>query len=119
MLQVFQGALNINDMISLIQDLVKMVCDERCDLPHKTDQNESRTKSHRRHSTKNCTEDCLKHYANNKETLKEFPCLPGCADSIFEARYWLGQQDTVGTDEYSAIHCLRSQFRRLSLGKCP
>lgn len=77
-----------------------MVCNEHCQRSH----------------TESCDKECFKGYDEDK-VKQTFPCIPGCADSIFEARDWLGQQDTPGTDEYSSIHRLRSQFRRLGLGK--
>jgi len=92
------------------QDLIKTLCDGRCG---KHGQEQHNSSNQRKGS---CTNHCFKTYIEtNKLWEDDFPFLPGCANSIFEARYWLGQQDTPGTDSYSTIRCLRPQFRRLGL----
>jgi Mg2+ and Co2+ transporter CorA len=93
-----------------------MICNEDCpehyplqSKPYGGDP--GKTERLRRGSLTTCNDLCSTKHGRKSR----FPCIPGYADSIFEARYWLGQQDTPGTEEYSTIRCLRPQFRRLGL----
>ncbi|RYP15322.1 hypothetical protein DL765_005778 [Monosporascus sp. GIB2] len=85
-------------------DLVKMICNRRCKTHGHKDIEEYL----------GCTDDCFDTF-DEESARGDFPFIPGRADEIFQARYWVGQQETPGTDPYSTIHHLQPQFRRLGL----
>ncbi|RYP80053.1 hypothetical protein DL770_006412 [Monosporascus sp. CRB-9-2] len=92
------------DIDAAFQDLVKMICNRRC-----------KTHGHKGiDEYLGCTEDCFDTF-DEESARDDFPFIPGRADEIFQARYWVGQQETPGTDPYSTIHHLQPQFRRLGL----
>ncbi|KAK3682386.1 hypothetical protein B0T22DRAFT_521656 [Podospora appendiculata] len=84
-------------------DLVEKVCDENCPDPQKHE-------GHDPGSIQLCGDEC--RTSGNKP---EFPCMPGCKESLFDPGYWLGHQNTMGTEEHSHIRYLRPQFHRLTV----
>ncbi|RYP83022.1 hypothetical protein DL769_001491 [Monosporascus sp. CRB-8-3] len=92
------------DIDAAFQDLVKVICNRRCKTHGHKDMDDYL----------GCTEDCFDTF-DEESTRDDFPFIPGRADEIFQARYWVGQQETPGTDPYSTIHHLQPQFRRLGL----
>ncbi|KAK3332207.1 hypothetical protein B0T19DRAFT_482542 [Cercophora scortea] len=84
-------------------DLVEKVCNENCADPHKHE-------GHGPGSIQLCDDQC--GTSGNKP---EFPCMPGCKESLFDPGYWLGHQNTMSTEEHSHIRYLRPQFHRLTV----
>ncbi|KAK3371057.1 hypothetical protein B0T24DRAFT_594910 [Lasiosphaeria ovina] len=103
--------LPMNHLIFLVVDDMAKNCPNR-EAHERQGEGSSRNPGWRRASTQPCSDKC------KKTNGEKFPPLYGRVDSIFEARYWLGHQNTRGTEEHSHIRYLRPQFRRLGMGKC-
>ncbi|KAK0721074.1 hypothetical protein B0H67DRAFT_644242 [Lasiosphaeris hirsuta] len=89
-------------LMTWLRDLTNVVCNEKCKASHDP----------RLAPILRCNEMC---HATSGKAEENFPCYPGCGDSIFEAFDWLGQEDVPSTYEDPPTRRLRPQFRRLGL----